>query len=219
MPNTKFEIEKFTGKNNFSLWQRRMKDILIQQGVSKALLGKEKMPADMKEADWDELDAKAASSIRLNLGDDVIHNVLDSETAEAIWKKLEGLYMRKNLTNKLYVKKQLYGLQMKEGTNLLEHLNAYNMLNSQLVGFGVKLEEEDKAILLLASLPSSFDHLVTTILYGKETVSLDEATSALLSHDKMRKDDSSSTDQGLIVTKPQTDRGRSKKRGGKKDSN
>jgi len=213
MSNTKYEVEKFTGKNNFSLWQRRMKDIMIQQGVSKALDGKTKKPAEMTDSVWDDLDAKAASSIRLNLGDEVIHNVLDSETAEAIWKKLEGLYMRKNLTNKLYVKKQLYGLQMKEGTNLLEHLNSYNMLNSQLVGFGVTLDEEDKAILLLASLPPSYDHLVTTVMYGKETLSLDEVTSTLLSHEKMRRDDNVDADQGLFVSKPQSSRGRSKSKG------
>ena len=40
MASTKFEVEKFNGKNNFSPWQKRMKDLLIQQGVHKALLGK-----------------------------------------------------------------------------------------------------------------------------------------------------------------------------------
>lgn len=84
MTNTKYEVEKFTGKNNFSLWQRWMKDLLIQRGVSKALLGKSKKPASMKDEDWDDLDAKAASSIHLNLGDEVIHNVLDLESADAI---------------------------------------------------------------------------------------------------------------------------------------
>jgi hypothetical protein len=42
MVSTKFEVEMFNGKNNFSLWQRRMKDLLIQQGVHKASLGKVK---------------------------------------------------------------------------------------------------------------------------------------------------------------------------------
>jgi hypothetical protein len=50
---------------------------------------------------------------------------------------------------------------------LLEHLNNFNMLNTQL-NFGVKIEEEDKAILLLASLLPSYDHLVTTLMYGKK---------------------------------------------------
>ena len=90
--------------------------------------------------------------------------------------------MRKNLTNKLYVKKQLYSLHMKEGLDLLEHLNMFNMLNTQLSSFGVNYEDKDKALLLLASLPMSFDHLMTTLMYGKETIVLEEVTSALLSH-------------------------------------
>ena len=54
-----------------------MKDLLIQQGVHKALLGKEKKPETMKDVDWVEIDEKAVSAIRLNLGDEVIHNILD----------------------------------------------------------------------------------------------------------------------------------------------
>jgi hypothetical protein len=38
--------------------------------------------------------------------------------------------MVKDLTNKLHVKKQLYGLQMEKNTDLLEHLNKFNMLNT-----------------------------------------------------------------------------------------
>jgi hypothetical protein len=64
--------------------------------------------------------------------------------------------MAKNLTNKLYVKKQLYSLQMEENTDLLKHLNKFNMLNTQLLNFSVKIGKEDKAILLLASLPDPF---------------------------------------------------------------
>jgi hypothetical protein len=47
---------------------------------------------------------------------------------------------------------------MEENTDLLEYLNKFNMLNTLLLNFGVKIEEA-KAILLLASLPYSYDHL------------------------------------------------------------
>ena len=107
--------------------------------------------------------------------------------------------MRKNLTNKLYVKKQLYSLHMKEGSDLLEHFNMFNMLNTQLSSFGVHYKDEDKVLLLLASLPTHFDHLVTMLMYGKEIVVLDEVTSALLSHVKMKQDDDGSQANGLIV--------------------
>ena len=190
-----------------------MKDLLIQQGVHKALLGKEKKPETMKDVEWVEIDEKAASTIRLNLGDKVIHNILEAKTAKEVWEKLEGLYMRKNLTNKLYMKKQLYSLLMKEGSDLLEHLNTFNMLNTQLSSFGVNYEDEDKALLLLASLPTFFDYLVTTLMYGKETIVLDEVTSALLSHIKMKQDCDGSQVDGLIVKSESSNRGRSRSRG------
>jgi len=63
---------------------------------------------------------------------------------------------------------------MKEGTFILQHLNAFNKSLSDLLALEIKLEEENKTFLLLSSLPSSYDHLVTTIMYGKETLELED---------------------------------------------
>ena len=85
--------------------------------------------------------------------------------------KVRNLYMTKSLSNKLYLKKQLYGLRIKEGTIVLEHLNFFNKVISELLTIDVKIDEEDKALILLSSLPQLYDHIVTIILYGKETSS------------------------------------------------
>ena len=71
------------------------------------------------------------------------------------------------------MKKQCYSLRMKKGTPILQHLNTFNRILSDLLALKVKVEEEDKALLLLSSLPSSYDHLKTTIMYGKETLELE----------------------------------------------
>ena len=84
MSTTKYDVEMFCGKGNFSLWQRRMKDLLIQQGVHKALLGKEKKLETMKDVKWVEMDEKAVSTIRLNLGDEVIHNILEAKIVKEV---------------------------------------------------------------------------------------------------------------------------------------
>ena len=44
------EINKFDDKSNFSMWQARMKDVLIQQGLIDALLCEEK-PTTMEVRD------------------------------------------------------------------------------------------------------------------------------------------------------------------------
>ena len=66
--------------------------------------------------------------------------------------KLEILYIMKSLSNKLYLKKQLYRLCMNEGTMVLEHLNFFNKVISELLPVDVKINEDDKALILLNSL-------------------------------------------------------------------
>jgi len=48
-------------------------------------------------------------------------------------------------------------------------MSAFNQILSDMLVLEVKLEEEDKALLLLSSLFQSYDHLATTIMYEKET--------------------------------------------------
>jgi len=154
---TKFEVEKFNGKGNFGLWKKRVKELLGQQGLHKTLQNK------------------------------VIYNMIDEETVTGLWSTLEILYMTKSLSNKLYLKKQLYGLRMKENTTVLEHLNFFNKVISELLPVDVKIDEEDKTLIFLSSLPESYDHIITIMLYGKKTLILDEVMSTLLSNEISKK--------------------------------
>jgi hypothetical protein len=166
MQSANFEIEKFNGKNNFEIWKVKMHDLLVQQGVVKALLGKAKKPTSITDEDWDEMDVRALSAIRLCLADDVLFNIVTEKTAFGLWSKMESLYMTKSLTNRIFLKRQLYSLRMKEGTKIVDHLNTFNTLLVQLNSMGVKFESEDKAITLLCSLPTSWDHFVTSISFS-----------------------------------------------------
>ena len=51
MSSSKFEIEKFSGKNNFELWKLKIRDRLVQQELQKALDGKRKRPVTMLDDD------------------------------------------------------------------------------------------------------------------------------------------------------------------------
>ena len=134
------------------------------------------MPATMTDEDWEEMDLKTASTIQLCLADEVMYNVMDEDMATGLWLRLEFLYITKSLSNKLYLKKKLYGLRMQEGTTVLEHLNFFNRIINELLAVDVKIDEEDKTSILLSSLPQSYDHIVTTMLYGKDTLDLEEVT-------------------------------------------
>jgi hypothetical protein len=77
-----------------------MWDLLVQQGLQKALAGKSKKPTAMTEWEWEDLDAKALSTIRLCLADEVMFNIVGEDTTSGLWSKLESLYMTKSLTSK-----------------------------------------------------------------------------------------------------------------------
>lgn len=59
---------------------------------------------------------------------------------------------------------------MQEGSDLVEYMNAFNQVGNDLARLGATVDDEDRAILLLCSLSSSYDHLITTSTHGKETV-------------------------------------------------
>ena len=52
---------------------------------------------------------------------------------------------------------------MKEGSIVAYHPNNLNTLIYKLLLIGVKVEDEDKAIILLSSMLDTFDHMVVTI--------------------------------------------------------
>jgi hypothetical protein len=137
----------------------------VQQGVVKVLLGKAKKPMTIIDDDWDEMDARTLSAIRLCLVDDVLFNFVSENTTVGLWTKLESLYMTKSLTNRIFLKRQLYSLHMKEGTKIPNHLDNFNALLVQLTSMGVKFKSEDKTITLLCSFPTSWDHFVTSISF------------------------------------------------------
>ncbi|KAG9444834.1 hypothetical protein H6P81_016174 [Aristolochia fimbriata] len=113
-------------------------------------------------------------------------------------KKLEKMYMTKSLSNKLYLKNQLYSARMAEGSNLVDYINRFNNIVTQFLSIEVNLDEDDKMLIFLNSLPPSFEHLVVTILYGKETLDIDEVTSTLLSNELRKSPNLNSNGEGLF---------------------
>ncbi|KAJ4718647.1 Retrovirus-related Pol polyprotein from transposon TNT 1-94 [Melia azedarach] len=176
MSGMNVKIDKFTGRNSFSLWQIKMRALLKQQGLWAPLARK---PADPITAEMAVLEEKAHSTIMLCLADDIITEVAEEETAQGLWVKLEGLYMTKSLTNKLLLKQRLFSLRMQEGMPLRDHLDQLNTILLELRNIDVKVEDEDAALILLVSLPLSYENFVQSFIVGKDTVSLEEVRSSL----------------------------------------
>src|SRR5436189_6013132 len=102
----------------------RVMSLLIKEGTYQALQGIRKKSSTMGEDDWKKIDIKAEATIILCLSDEVLYNVMNEDTVAGMWSRFESLYMMKSLSNKFYMKKQLYCLCMAKGTSIRQHLNA-----------------------------------------------------------------------------------------------
>ncbi|KAL9444475.1 hypothetical protein AB3S75_017630 [Citrus x aurantiifolia] len=208
MAAPKFEVEKFSVENDFHLWRLKMKALLVHQGLDVALgeVSSSKKPRKIANEDLPDVLDRAHSAIILSLGDGVLREVGGEKTAAGLWKKLEDLYTKKSMAKRLATKKKLYTLQMEYGSSITDHIDAFNKIILDLEDINVKIDDEDKAMILLCSLPSSYEHLVYTLMCGRQTLTMVDVKETLSSKAVTKKE--SRDGEGLTV------RGRTEKREG-----
>ncbi|KAH9679095.1 hypothetical protein KPL71_025975 [Citrus sinensis] len=206
MTNAKFEVEKFDGTNNFGMWQCKVLDVLCQQELDVAL---EEKPDMMDDKEWIKINRQACGTIRLCLAKDHKYSVMRETSVKKLWETLEEKYMKKSLENWLYMKKKLYRFTYTHDMSMNDHVNSFNKILADLLNLDERFEDEDKALLLLNSFLDEYDHLTTTLLHGKDSVTCDAVCSALYNSETRKKDRKDHRD---IVAEALTARGRSQSR-------
>ncbi|GJV72006.1 retrovirus-related pol polyprotein from transposon TNT 1-94 [Tanacetum coccineum] len=169
---TRFDIEKFDGKNDFGLWKIKMHALMVQQGCDAAL---EALPADMKVGEKAALIKKAYSTLILCLGDWVLQEVTKETTA-----------------------KKLYTYYMSPGTKLGDHIDEFNKLILDLANIDIEIEDEDQTLM---SLPSSYENFVETLMYGRESLTMEDVLATLNSRELKKRTEGikEETGDGLYV--------------------
>ena len=107
-------------------------------------------------------------------------------TTFELWKTLLETSETKVDATKIYLIPCLYNLPMKESDLVEAHINGYKSLSSQNLAQGTMIEEELKAMLLMSSLPPSWETLFTIVCNASSTVAKSsEVTSAILTESCM----------------------------------
>jgi hypothetical protein len=107
---------------------------------------------------------------------------------------------------------------MSDGNSVIENLNAFNTMISQLLFMDIKITKEEKCINLLCSFPYSWDSLVMAIGSNSTTLTLEYVVSYLLSEEMRWKNMEGSTKDALMVRGRPIDRGKGKFSGRKSKS-
>jgi len=81
------------------------------------------------------------------------YHVLHETSTRKLWEILEKKYLKKSIESRLQLKRRLYRFQLKRELSIDEHMNNYTKLLTELINVDVTIEEEDKVLILLNSLP------------------------------------------------------------------
>jgi len=93
----------------------------------------------------------------------LIYLLGDPKDPVTVWNKLGSTFQKKTFANKLRLKKMLYTKRLMAGGSIQKHLKEFIELFDELAVVGSPIEEEDRVISLLASLPESYSTLVTAL--------------------------------------------------------
>jgi len=207
----KFRVEKFNGQN-YQLWKMQMEEYFYQKDLFLPLSGVAKKPATMKDEEWEILDRKALGTIRLSLAASVAFNISKEKTTKGLMDALAKLYEKPSASNKVFLMKRLFNMKMSEGGSVADHLNEFNTVTNQLSSVKVDFDDEVRALLILCSLPESWNGLVMAVsnsVSGSNTLKFDDVVGVILSEEMRRK----STGETLGNALNMENRGRQKDRG------
>ena len=130
---------------------------------------------------------RALATIVLSVETSLLYLIGDPEDPVAVWKKLQDQFQKKTWANKLELRRKLYSLRLKDGESVQEHIKAMTEVFEALAVIGDPAAEEDRVMHLLASLPDSFNMLVTALEANSETVPKMEIVTERLLHKEREK--------------------------------
>ena len=126
-----------------------MEDYLYQKDLFLPLSGVAKKLAAMKDEEWEILDRKALGTIRLSLAASVAFNISKEKTTKGLMDALAKLYEKPSTSNKVFLMKRLFNMNMLEGGSVADHLNYFNMVTNQLSYVKVTFYDEVMDLVIL----------------------------------------------------------------------
>src|SRR6218665_32242 len=118
---------------------------------------------DPVQDDWQRKDEKAQCTIYLTVEDNQLVHICNCISAKDMWKQLQKVHERSNLSSKMYLRKKLYKMRLQDDQNMQEYVGAVLRLVEQLCGVGEAVSDQQVATLLLCGLPDEYETLITAL--------------------------------------------------------
>jgi hypothetical protein len=154
---------------------------------------------EVARVDYNEKETKAFALLCEHLTNAQLAHIQYCDNVRSAWEALCGVHEAKTIGNKLFLRRRFFTIKMQEGDDMLVHINMVKALANQLRSIEVNITDEDVYMVLLMSLPSSFDNLVTSLKsMSTKNVDLQFIVARLLHEVSKRKECESSETTALI---------------------
>ncbi|GKB22040.1 zinc finger, CCHC-type containing protein, partial [Tanacetum coccineum] len=100
------------------------------------------------------------------------------------------------LSKQTLSEKKLYTYYMSPSTKLSDHIDECNKLILDLTNIDIEIEDEDQTLMLLTSLPSSYENFVETLLYRRESLTMEDVQATLNSRELKKRTEGTKEEAG-----------------------
>ena len=105
-------------------------------------------------------------------------------------KALSSMYEKPSANNKVHLMKKLFNLKMAENASVAQHLNEFNTITNQLSSVEIDFNDEIRALIILASLPNSWEamRIVVSNSIGKEKLKYNDIRDLIMAEGIHKRD-------------------------------
>ncbi|RVW83869.1 Retrovirus-related Pol polyprotein from transposon TNT 1-94 [Vitis vinifera] len=126
-------------------------------------------------------------------------------------KALSGMYVKSSANNKVHLMKKLFNLKMAKNASVAQHLNEFNTITNQLSSVEIDFDDEIRALIVLASLPNSWEamRMAVSNSTGKEKLKYNDIRDLILAEEIRRRDAGETSRSGSALNLETRGRGAS----------
>ena len=163
------KIEKLDG-DNYNSWKFNMKLLLMSNDLYGFIDGSEVAPVptdtDKMEKEiklYKSRSQKAFSTIALSIDKQLQVHVRNTLCPKTAWNSLKSHFEFVSVTQIVRVWRSFFAATMKESTDLVDHITYMTEMAEQLREVKEEIDSKKFAVVLLRSLPDSYDNFMTSL--------------------------------------------------------
>lgn len=152
------------GKENYDTWKMQVEALLFKNNAWEYVSGEKTRPTGTDAASitealaWAKADRNARSDLILAISPSELKQVKTCVTSREVWLKLESIYQSKGPARMATLLKQLVLHRMQEDDDVRTHIARFYDAVDKLLDMEVEINPNLLAIMLLYSLPGSFEN-------------------------------------------------------------